>query len=475
MSNNIQQRDSFGSKLGVIAAAAGSAIGLGNIWKFPYITGIYGGAAFIVVYLICIVLIGLTVMLAEFIIGRKAQKNAIGAFQQEAPGTPFFLVGWMGVAAAFCILAFYGVVAGWTLEYVFKAVTTGFSGQTPDKLGAMFGGFIGSNFRPLFWQIIFMALTCLIVIGGIKDGIEKYSKILMPFLLLILGILVLRAVTLPGSGEGVAFLLKPDFSKLSPEAVLSALGHAFFSLSLGMGTMITYGSYISKQENIGTMAIQVTIADTGIALLAGLAIFPAVFAFGIEPGAGPGLVFITLPNVFQQMPGGYLFAILFFLLLAIAALTSSISILEVVTAYFVEELKLNRKKAAVITTIAIAIVGIPCSLSMGSMSDVTFFGMTFFDLLDYLASNILLPLGGLFISIFVGWYLGFRNTNAEVTNNGELKSAYMLKIVTLNKETGEMEETFSPAYMPVFMFLAKFVAPIAISIVFLHGLGLIKF
>ena len=446
----VTKRDSFTGKIGIIAAVAGSAVGLGNIWKFPYITGIFGGGAFVLVYLICIALIGLPVLLSEFIIGRKAQKNAIGSFKKLAPGTPWFVPGVMGVVAAFMILAFYGVVAGWTLEYLFKAITNSFAGKNPADLEGMFGGFISKIAKPIFWQIIFMGLTCWIVLAGIKGGIEKASKLLMPVLLLIIIILDIRAITLPGAAEGLSFLFKPDFSKLSAEGMLSALGHAFFSLSLGMGTLITYSSYMSKKENLATTAVQVTIADTGIALLAGVAIFPAVFAFGIEPGAGPGLVFITLPNVFQQMPGGYIFCFLFFLLLAVAALTSSISILEVVVAYFVEELKLARRAATVMATIAITIMGIPCSLSMGVMSKVQFMGKTFFDWLDFIAANILLPLGGLLIVAFVGWYLGRKKTEAEVTNEGELKAGYL----------------------PLFMFLAKFVAPLVIAIVFLHGLGL---
>jgi neurotransmitter:Na+ symporter, NSS family len=447
---NVVQRDSFTSKLGIIAAVAGSAVGLGNIWKFPYITGVYGGGAFVLVYLLCIAIIGLPIVLSEFIIGRKAQRNAIGSFRKLAPGTPWFVPGVMGLVAAFMILAFYGVVAGWTLEYLFKAVTNSFVGKNPADLEGMFGGFISQLAKPIFWQIIFMGLTCWIVLAGIKGGIEKASKLLMPVLLVIILILDIRAVTLPGAGEGLAFLFKPDFSKLSAEGMLSALGHAFFSLSLGMGTLITYSSYMSKKENLATTAVQVTIADTGIALLAGIAIFPAVFAFGIEPGAGPGLVFITLPNVFQQMPGGYFFCLLFFLLLAVAALTSSISILEVVVAYFVEELKLARRSATIMATVAITIMGIPCSLSMGVMSKVQFMGKTFFDWLDFIASNILLPLGGLLIVAFVGWYLGREKTESEVTNEGEMKAGYL----------------------PLFMFIAKFVAPVVIAIVFLHGLGL---
>lgn len=446
-------RDSFGSRLGILAAAAGSAIGLGNIWKFPYITGKYGGAAFILVYLACIAVIGLPVMLSEFIVGRRGQKNPIGAFKKLAPGTPWFLTGWMGVAAAFMILAFYGVVAGWTLEYIFKSITGAFSGMGTQEIGTMFEGFIGGVFRPILWQVIFMALTGYIVIAGIKNGIEKYSKILMPLLLVIIGILCVRALTLEGAGAGIEFLFKPDFSALTAEGILIALGHAFFSLSLGMGTMLTYGSYISKKENLGVTAVQVTFADTLIALLAGVAIFPAVFAFGIEPGAGPGLVFVTLPNVFNKMPGGTLFSIMFFVLLSVAALTSAISILEVVVAYFSEELKWTRKKATVMAVSAITIIGIPCSLSMGPMAKVLFFGMNFFDLLDWISSNLLLPLGGLFITAFIGWYLGKTRTKDELSNNGVLKASY----------TG------------LLIFVCRFIAPIAIAIVFLYGIKVIKF
>jgi len=348
------------------------------------------------------------------------------------------------------ILAFYGVVAGWTLEYLVKSVLNAFAGKNPADLEGMFGGFISQVTKPIIWQFVFMGLTGWIVLAGIKGGIEKASKILMPILLMIIIILDIRAITLPGALEGLSFLFKLDFPKLSAEGMLSALGHAFFSLSLGMGTLITYSSYMGKKENLATTAVQVTVADTGIALLAGIAIFPAVFAFGIEPGAGPGLVFITLPNVFQQMPGGYFFCLLFFLLLAVAALTSSISILEVVVAYFVEELKLSRRAATLMATIAITSVGIPCSLSMGVMSNVQFMGKTFFDWLDFIASNILLPLGGLLIVAFVGWYLGREKVETEVTNEGELKAGYL----------------------PLFMFLAKFVTPLIIAIVFLHGLGL---
>ncbi len=444
-------RDSFSSKFGIIAAVAGSAVGLGNIWKFPYVAGQNGGGAFLVVYLLFIVAIGLPVMLSEFSIGRRAQRNAIGSFKKLAPGTPWYFVGVMGVAAAFLILSFYSAVAGWTLEYVFKSLANSFAGRNETELNLMFGDFISGTWRPLLWQMIFMILTAWIVAAGIKRGIEKYTKVLMPLLVVMIVILCIRSVTLPGSAEGLAFLFKPDFSKLTSDAVLGALGQAFFSLSLGMGTLITYGSYIGKNNNLPGTVVQVSVADTLIAIMAGVAIFPAVFAFGIDPAEGPGLVFITLPNIFQQMPGGYFFALIFFVLLAVAALTSSISVLEVVVAYFVEELNLSRKRATIFAAVMISVLGVFCTLSFGIMSDVHIFGLVFFDLMDFTASNLLLPLGGFLIVMFVGWYLGSGPAREEISNNGKYRLAYF----------------------PVFIFLLRFVAPFAITLVFIYGLGLL--
>lgn len=305
------KRALFKSKFGIIAAAAGSAIGLGNIWKFPYITGVYGGAAFLFVYLGFIAAVGIPVMLSELIIGRKSRKNAYGAFKKLAPKTVWKNIGLFGVMAAFLILSFYSVVAGWSIKYIVLSIARGFANTPQAAIETTFTHFIASPVSPVFYHIVFMIMTASIVLIGVQKGIERSSKILMPILLVIIIILAIRAVTLPGSIEGLKFLFHPDFSKLSGKGVLNALGHAFFSLSLGMGTLITYGSYIDKNNNLISTTVQVTLADTLIAILAGLAIFPAVFAFGIEPSAGPGLVFITLPNVFAQMPGGYIFSILF--------------------------------------------------------------------------------------------------------------------------------------------------------------------
>jgi NSS family neurotransmitter:Na+ symporter len=447
-----QNRDSFGSKFGVVAAAAGSAVGLGNIWKFPYITGVFGGAAFLFVYIAFIVAIGLPVMVSELMIGRRARRNPFGAFKVLAPGSHWPWIGFLGVGAAFMILSFYAVVAGWSIDYMVKAISNDFHGKTPDELNRLFFSFIESPIKAIVYQLIFMGLTAAIVIVGIKKGIEKYNKILMPMLVVILIMLDIKALTLHGSWSGMKFLFQPDFSKLSAEGILSALGHAFFSLSLGMGTLITYGSYIDKDNNLIGTAIQVTTADTVIAIMAGIAIFPAVFAFGIEPSSGPGLVFITLPNVFQQMPGGYLFAVAFFFILTIAALTSSISILEVVVAYFKEELKMGRKAATVLATVLISILGIFCSLSEGVLKDFTVYGLNFFNLMDWLSANMMLPLGGLFISLFIGWYFGRRLVLDEISQGGKI----------------------SAGLLSVFMFLVRFIAPLAIAIVFLKGVGLLK-
>ncbi len=446
-------RDSFSSKFGVIAAAAGSAVGLGNIWKFPYIAGVYGGAAFLFVYLAFIVAIGLPVMLSELIIGRKSRKNAFGAFKVLAPGTPWRYIGILGVSAAFLILSFYGVVAGWSIEYVILSLKNGFSSKSPDEIASLFSTLITSPIKPVLFQLLFMVLTAAIVIVGIQKGIEKYTKILMPLLVVILLFLCIKSVTLEGAKAGLNFLFKPDFSKLSADGILSALGHAFFTLSLGMGTLITYGSYIRKDNNLISTVVNVTVADTVIAILAGIAIFPAVFAFGIAPSEGPGLIFVTLPNVFHQMPGGYIFSILFFILLTVAALTSSISILEVVVAYFMEEFKMARKASTVLATVLISILGVLCSLSMGVLSSFTLFDLNIFDLMDWISANLLLPIGGMFIALFIGWYFGRKKVQEEVSQGG----------------------TLSGAVLSIFMFLVKFIAPIAIAIVMLYNFGLLKF
>ncbi len=448
---DFSKRDSFGSKIGIIAAAAGSAIGLGNIWRFPYVTGENGGAAFLLIYLGFIIMIGIPVMLSEFTIGRRAQRNPFGAFRLLKKGQPWYLIGLMGIAAAFFILAFYSTIAGWTLEYLYLSITDGFSGKSPEQLNSMFKKFQSDGWWPVIWQVIFMFFTAWIIYRGVRNGIEKYAKILMPVLLLIIFIICIRSVTLPGAIDGLRFLFKPDFSKINPSVILEALGQAFFSLSIGMGTLITYGSYINKRDNLSTTAISVSAADTFIAILAGVAIFPAVFAYGINPAEGEALVFITLPNIFMEMPGGYFWALLFFLLLVIAALTSTISVLEVVVAFFSEELNINRKQATIIASIAITILGVFCTLSQGPLNQPFIGENTLFEILEYTSANLFLPIGGFFIVIFVGWFMGRKNVDDEISNSGKFK-------------------------LPLFNFflvIVRIIAPIAIAMVFLYQLGIL--
>lgn len=451
MVNVAQEREHFGSKLGVIMASAGSAIGLGNIWKFPYEAGKNGGAAFIIIYLGAIVLVGMAIMIAEYVVGRRGGMNAVGSFKKLAPKSLWWITGMMGVVAAVAILSFYGVVAGWTFEYLYQSFQNAFAGKSPAELGAQFTTFIEHPFRPLVWQLLFMVITCMLILSGVKKGIERYTEILMPILFVVILILAIRSMTLDGGMEGVKFIFHPDFSKIDAKTVLNALGLAFFSLSLGLGAIITYGSYIKKNDNLITTSIEVIILDTVIAILAGLAIFPAVFAYGIEPGSGPSLVFITLPNVFQQMPGGMLWGILFFLLLAVAALTSSVSLLEVVTAYVSEELKIKRRTAVFLATGLITVVGIFCSLSQGSFDNLRIAGLNIFDFLDVLSSNYLLPLGGLLTSLFVGWRMKKEDLLDELSNGGRLKvRALGLLRLTL-----------------------RWIAPVAILAVFANKLGLL--
>jgi len=439
-------RGNWGTRIGFIAAAAGSAVGLGNIWKFPYITGMYGGAAFVVVYLFFVILICIPVMNSELLIGRLTGKNPVGAFKELVPKSSWWIVGAMGILAGFIILSYYSVIGGWAVSYIFKSGAYMAAGAGAEQAN-VFVNFITSPVAPIIWHAVFMAMCIGIVMAGIEKGIEKYSRILMPALVVLLLILILRSVTLPGAGKGLAFYLNPDFSKLSVEGILAALGQAFFSLSLGMGCMITYGSYLKKDSNIPTDSYWISGADTGIAFLAGLMIFPAVFAFGLEPGAGPGLTFITVPAVFASMGAvGHLFGIIFFMLLTVAAITSAISLLEVVCAYFIDEIKWNRKKATVIMGIIIFLLGIPSSLGQGVWSSVRILGgRDILDSLDFVASNILLPLGGFLMLIFIGWFWGTD------------------KAIKAGNEGSKGPITLGNGYR----FLVKYVAPIALFIVFL--------
>lgn len=438
-------RDNFGSRFGVLVALTGSAVGLGNLWRFPYLMGENGGAAFIIIYLIFVFVLCLPIMYSEFVLGRRSQTNVFGAFKVLAPGSKWSIVGLFGVLASISILAFYCVVGGWSIEYLVKALCFDFTRQGTVNYETMFSDFVSSPVKPVVYHVIFLVMTAAICLGGVKRGIEKFAKIMMPLLFVMVIIIAIRSLTLEGASAGISYMFKPDFSKINSGTLLAALGQAFFSLSLGCGTIMTYGSYVSKDENIMKCSVITSFSDTLFAIIAGCAIMPAVFAFGISPSEGPGLVFITLPRIFAQLPLGGIIAILFFLTLLLAAVTSSISLLEVVVTYLLEEFKIKRKTAVFLTFFLILILGTLCSLSQGVLSDIKLFGMTFFDFFDYVSSNILMPVGGLLIVLFVGWRLGKANLFDELTNSGKLKVPQWL-----------LEITF---------FIIRFLAPVTIAVI----------
>lgn len=444
-----KKRENWGSRFGFVMAAVGSAVGLGNIWRFPYLTGENGGGAFIVIYLGFILVIGLTIMLAEFTLGRRTNLAAVGAYKKV--NNKFTFAGVLGVLSAFFIMGFYPVVGGWASAYIFKSFTGLFNGAVP--IGDAFGSFISNPIQPLMWMLFFLLLNVVIVTKGISGGIEKAGKVLMPTLFILLVLIAIRSTTLPGAGAGLEFLFKPDWSVVKGETYLAALGQAFFSLSLGMGCMITYGSYISKEENLMTSALTVTLLDTTIAILAGLAIFPALFAFGMEPASGPGLVFVVVPQIFAEMGGiGVIFSTIFFIALMVAALTSSVSLLEVVVAYLIDERNMQRKKAVTLTGSIMVFTGILSSLSMGLMSGVKVFGVGFFDFFDILTDKIFMAIGGLLLAIFVGWFMKKEDLKDELTNGGTIKF-------------GLFEVWYN---------LLKYVIPVAIAIVAFVGISSIQ-
>ncbi|MCG1012029.1 sodium-dependent transporter [Tepidanaerobacter sp. GT38] len=453
----MNKRDKFATNLGVLAATLGSAVGLGNIWKFPYFTGQYGGAAFIIIYLICVVLAGVPVMVSEFIVGRRANSNPVGAFKKLAPGTAWYAIGYSGIAASFLIMLFYTSVAGWVYSYIFRALSGTFINASPEMTIGVFGKLITSNYEPIIWQIIVLIVVSSIIIAGVQKGIERMTKTLMPLLFVLLLLCDIRALTLPGAQMGVEFLFKPDFTKITREVIIIALGLAFFKLSVGMGTMVTYGSYFDKNQNLPGTAVKVALSDILVSMMAGLAIFPAVFAFGFEPDAGPGLLFITIPMVFSKMPLGNILLTIFFLLTAIAATTAMMSLLEVPVAYLVEEKGYSRTKATLTSAATIAILGSTASLSANAgslLGSIKIFGKTFFDLYDYISSNILMPVGGLFTVIFIVWVLGKANLAAELSNDGQLNNKGVINL---------------------FYLIVKYMTPLLIIIIFLNSIGVLKF
>lgn len=405
MKPNSSSRDGFATGLGALAAMIGSAVGLGNIWKFPYLTGENGGAAFVLTYLICVVLVGIPVMVAEHAIGRRMRQNAVQAYGGAVPGQKFWsAVGYLGLAASVLIMAFYSDVAGWVFAYVYKSGAAALGG--PALGSETFGALAGGTLEPLAWQFGVLALTTVIIVSGVSKGIEKVTKVLMPVLLGLLLLCAVRALTLPGAWAGVDYLFHVDFTKIGPPVLISALGLAFFKLSLGMGTMTTYGSYLPESTRIVPNASRVALADTLVSLLAGLAIFPAVFAFGGTPVGGPGLLFNTIPLVFGQMPGGPFFTVLFFVLASVATVGAMASLFEVPVAWLVEKARFTRLTAALATGGTMFTLGVLATLSQGPvLSSVVVFGKTFFDLFDFVSSNLLLPLGGLAIVAVAGWLL----------------------------------------------------------------------
>lgn len=442
-----ESRGSWSSRFGFLMAAVGSAVGLGNLWRFPYLAGENGGGAFVFVYVVLVVILGFTLMLAELAIGRATNSDAYGAYNKLKKGWGF--IGGFGILAGFLILSYYSVVGGWVLKYIVAS----FTGIGADK-GTYFTNFITSPVEPIVYHLIFMGLTALIVIRGVSGGIEKAVKVVMPALFVMLLVVVLRSVTLEGASEGIKYYLTPDFSEITLKVFVAALGQVFFSLSLGMGCMVTYGSYLNKQEDLEKDALIIPALDSLIAIIAGFAILPAVFAFGFEPGQGPGLMFITLPSVFENMPLGTIFSVIFFVLVFFAAISSSISLMEVTVAFGIDKLKWSRKLSVVVFTTVMFVIGIGASLSMGSWSDflipwIDGDSYAIFDFLDVVTSNYLLPLGGLLSALFVAYVWGVPNAVKEIKNGGNFRSEKLWTI------------------------LIKFIVPVLVFIILLSTTGLL--
>jgi NSS family neurotransmitter:Na+ symporter len=445
-------RDQFATGLGVLMATLGSAVGLGNIWKFPSVTGTNGGAAFIIIYLVCTILVGLPIMIAEQMLGRKGRTDAITSFKKLAKGKAWWLIGASGILAAFLIMAFYTEVAGWVFAYIFKSAAGGLLSTSPEVTSAAFASLVGDPIQSLIWQWVVLIVTCGIIMLGVSKGIEATTKRLMPILFLLLVVVGIRSLTLPGASEGLVFLFNPDFSKITGATILTAMGLAFFKLSIGMGCMLTYGSYFREDQDIPVTATRVVFADLAVSMLAGIAIFPAVFAFGFEPGAGASLLFITIPAVFASMPLGNVFMVIFFILTAIASIGAMLSLLEVIVAFLQNGVGMSRRKATLITIVSLAVVGVTAALSNSTLADVKIFGLTFFDLYDYVTSNLLLPIGGFFLAIFTAWVWGYPKFKDALTNQGMLKNE---KVVRL---------TFN---------ILRFVTPVLVFVILLNGLKII--
>lgn len=447
----MKERALFATKIGVIAATVGSAVGLGNFWRFPYEAGTHGGGAFLLVYLGCVLLIGIPVMCAEFIIGRGTHKNISGALKQLLPGTKYYRFSFIGITASILILSFYSVVAGWTMEYALQALLGNLSASDSAAYSERFNQFCSSNWRPLMWTLIFLFVNAMIILRGVQKGIERISNILLPLLFLMLVAFAVNSLSLPGAADGLRFLFSPDFSQITPSVILGAMGQAFFSLSLGLSCLLVYSSYFSDSTKLVRSASIIAVLDTVVAVMSGVVIFPAVFSFGAEPSQGPKLVFEVLPSIFAMMPGGYLWAVLLFVLLFFASITSSISMSEISIAYFTEEFSMSRTRATCTLTVIAVVLGACCALSFGMLSDFTIAGMTVFDLFDFVSSNVLLPIGGFLFSIYVGWILDRKMVKNQLTNGGKIK-VYSYRLI---------------------IFSMRWVAPIAILLIFLCGLNIL--
>lgn len=449
-----QSDRSFATKFGAVLATAGSAVGLGNVWRFPYMTGQDGGAAFILVYIVCVLMLGIPGMISEFIIGRHAGSNAARAYRRLVAGKGWMIIGVTGVVTSMIILGFYAVVAGWCLQYLYAAIAGQLSGDAA-YVAHYFDDFTRNPVMPAFWAVAFIGLTHFVVVHGIRSGIERVSNLLMPTLFVLLLVLVVASCMLPDAWKGVDFLLNPDFSKVSGGVFLDALGQAFFSLSLGTACLCTYASYFSRSANLTKSACQIAVIDMIVAILAGLMIFPAAFSVGISPDSGPSLIFITLPNVFREafaaVPAvGYVIAVLFYLLLALAALTSTISMHEIGTAFFHEELHCSRRTGAMIETVACCVIGILCALSCGAC-DISVAGRSLLDFCDFLTAQILMPVGAFMTSLLIGWFVPQRIVRDEFTNRS----------------------TVGARFYAVWLFAVRFVCPACIVAVFLHQAGVI--
>ena len=449
------QRANFGSRLGIILATAGSAVGLGNVWRFPYMAGQNGGAVFILIYVGCVLLLGIPCMVSEFIIGRRAQANTARAYSKLSNGTAWKWVGYLGILTGFIIMGYYAVVSGWCLEYIYASLMGHLQGDT-DYVQDYFERFSTNPWKPIVWMLLFFGITHWVIVRGVEKGIEKAAKLLMPTLFILLLIIVAAACSLPGADKGVKYLLHPDFSKVTSDVFLGALGQSFYSLSIAMGCLCTYASYFGPKTDLTRCAMQISLIDCLVAILAGLMIFPAAFSVGVNPGSGPSLVFITLPNVFNQaffaVPWlGTLIAFLFYALLSLAALTSLMSLHEASTAFLHEEMKVTRYRGAAVVSAIGAVIGVVSSLSLGGYDALQLFDMSLFDVFDFVTGQIFLPIGGFFTCLFVGWYLPKRIIHDELTNGGTLRS-----------------RIFRP-----FLFSVRYVCPLCILLIFLHQLDII--